>query len=325
MEDNLEMILRVAVRSSIPLQTSNTAVRVARLDSPDHGFTWAQRIPTTCSRCRLSLSLVVLTSNSMLFILRMLYIATTLFETVETTPSLYRYRLKSNVTEAQIEELHRGMQMYRADVSITEEGIPWLHDQFLRTADTIQGYGRQLYSSNVTWLLLHELAHADKQAFELNIRDPGGHLQNAAELFFKHCHLDLDLDRRAAWQDELSADLGASWVLAHKLDKSFINATHYQSAAERVGKVEGFTAGVLTTLSFELYEAYEAGKVIGDNWEAIAQSGEYRSHPPLGMRSYFLRWFAERVLKLDLPMVKSWKDALNLLFAEYVDRYPLPD
>src|ERR1700692_2410803 len=83
MEENLEMILRVAVRSSIPLQTSNTAVRVARLDSPDHGFTWAQRIPTTCSRCRLSLSLVVLTSNSMLFILRMLYIATTLFETVE--------------------------------------------------------------------------------------------------------------------------------------------------------------------------------------------------------------------------------------------------
>lgn len=319
------MILSVSVRSSIVLHTNNTAVRVARLDNLYQGFTWAERIPTICSRCRLPLSLVVLTSNSMLFILRMLFIATTLFDTVDTTPNLFRFRLKSDATEAQIEELHRGMQMYRGCSAITEDGFPWLRDQFSRAAEPIQGYGHHLYHSNVTWLLLHELAHANKQAFELNINDPTGRLLNPAELFFKHCNLDLDSERRAAWQDELSADLGASWVLAHKLDKSFINAPPDRSAAERVGKVEGFTAGILTTLSFELPEAYEAGKAIGDKWEAIAQSWAYRSHPPLGMRSYFLQWFAERILELDLPMVKPWKDALSLLFAEYVDRYPLPD
>jgi hypothetical protein len=81
MRDNLEVSLTATLGTSSMLDTDHLAVRVARIDAFSRLFTWAQKLDHPCPSCSEEVALVILSSNAMHYLLRLLQTAVALFET----------------------------------------------------------------------------------------------------------------------------------------------------------------------------------------------------------------------------------------------------
>jgi hypothetical protein len=317
MHDNLRMVLTGAIGSADVLESGHHTIRVAWMGRPLQGFTWAHRMPpTSCRDCGMPLDLCIVSSNAMFFVMRLLLTACTLFDAVEFAPGRCVFRIKGDATETQVEQVHTAMEVYCGYRSLSDAGLEALFAEFTRAPVQMQGTAGFLHLATITWLLLHEIGHA--------LQDEAGRVPLAG-FFLSQQNLTLDPDRQTHWLDELSADFTASYILASAAAGHYARTHPDLADAEQAGKDTGFGAGILTLRIFELYEGYEVGRRTFAGERDIARAVDYKTHPPMRLRVHFLEWFGKHFAHLNPVMVEPWQEALFLLYAEYVERHPMPD
>jgi hypothetical protein len=316
MLDNLEMVLSSAIGSANLLSGQHHSVRVAWIGRPGERFTWAQRLTLACSECHREVDLFVISSNAMFFLLRVLLTASTLFVKmrIEEGKTVFNY---TDATDEQVAQVHAAMEIYRGHRELSDEGLKELFESFSKVPDVrLQGAAAFLYTGTVAWLLLHEIGHA--------IGERAGAAPQARQYLDAQKQMSLDPQRKDRWLDELSADLHATHLLAgaaaNHLARSRRDVTNHDQAARDTG----FGSGVVALAVFELFEGYDAGKRAITEKE-IARAVEFRTHPPMRLRQHFLEVCGKAAGGVNPTMIEPWRKVLHCLFADYVDRHPMPE
>lgn len=305
MLDNLRMVLTSTLGNADILSGARYQVKVAYIHQATDRFTWAQRMHVNCPTCSERLELFIITSNSMFFLLRLLLIASALFVAVERKDQKAIFTFK-DASDDMVEQVHAAMEIYRGRRELTDATMNELFGAFGQVPDKyLQGDAAALYGITVIWLLFHEIGHALND--QSGIAPPASAYLNAQQL------TELNPQRRQRWLEELSADVTASWLL--------MGATPNRNKARDIG----FGGGVVALSVFELYEGYDIGKRAIAGEKDAATAIEFRTHPPMRMRQHFLETTAKMLGGLDESSIEPWRRVLQSLFADYVDRYPMPD
>ena len=144
---------------------------------------------------------MILSSNAMHYLLRLLQTAVALFETELEQSGRTAVRIRPNAGDELISQVHTAMQMYRARTELSADGLADLEQLFAAAPYPVTRATETMYQATVTWLLLHEVGRA--------IGDMAG-LAPPARWFLDALPFALDEERYKRWADELSADFNAS-------------------------------------------------------------------------------------------------------------------
>ena len=316
MLDNLHLVLAGSIGSVAALDGEFHSVRVAWIGHADDRFTWAKQLRVECVQCRATLTLCVVTSNAMFFLMRVLLTAAMSFESVRAEPGRTIFRLQRDASPRQLGQLHAAMEVYRGHQPLTDAGLEELIQDFLQTVPSgVQAAARALHLATITWLLLHELGH--------HVTDQAG-ISPFARQYLSSSGLILQPGREAAWLDELSADLTACHLLAGAVAEKH-RPLLGEREANRAGLDLGFGAGIVALVVFELYEGYDAGRRSISGATDVTRDIAFAKHPPMLHRQQFLAVCAKAAGGINPTITNPWRHALTSLFADYVDHYPIPE
>ena len=103
---------------------------------------------------------MILSSNAMHYLLRLLQTAVALFETELEQSGRTAVRIRPNAGDELISQVHTAMQMYRARTELSADGLADLEQLFAAAPYPVTRATETMYQATVTWLLLHEVGHA---------------------------------------------------------------------------------------------------------------------------------------------------------------------
>jgi hypothetical protein len=313
MRNNLKMVLNGTLGSSRMFDAEDMIVRVGWVAIPGELFTWSQRLQHGCPACGRTTDLIFLSSNAMFYLLRLLQTAAALFVAVPDDSGRPLVRCRSEASDDLIHQVHLAMEIYRGHRELSPAGLGELSRLFGTAPNPAQLAAAEMYHATVAWMLMHEVGHTVGPAPQ-------------ARRYLDAQSLPLDPGRATRWIDELSSDINASTLLSVAFAARSESAESAGPDALMRGWNLGFGGGVVALMAFELYEGYDAGARATSRERDGSKALAFRTHPPLRYRQHFLETTrGPSGTPLNPDVIRPWRESFDVLFSEYVDRYPIPD
>lgn len=320
---HLEKTVEMTIGRSSLFRGRNHAIKVARFYASSDYFTWAHYLPTKCKKCKLEITLLVITSNAVLYFMQVLLVGAQRISGFKVKEGQTRFLIKPH-TNSDTEAIRMAMAFFNSDDTPDEEKLIGALITCLKGLPRpIKNLTESMYGAMLTWLILHETGH-DISDTAVRLFDVKQFSHPLANLLIENTQLGLPEPRKAAWIEEVSADIHASLYTSSGIAKQVSDDLDPTDARQH-GRDLGFGAGIVTLTILGLAEAYDAGIRSASGQTDITRDIAFRHHPPVQYREHFLKLAAHEYGGINETVTEPLVRVLEESFREYASHYPFSE